>query len=146
MWETKDGFLLTMPRSTLEAFASEAEAEHEGECSSCVRAAVLNEVERMVKSARRSGSMRSKRTGRKLNKFSGKSGGRSFSMVTKPAGPARNGAGPARNAIVGMRPWPWGPGWGSAWGPGPAPGCVGDDCTASADDGDGDDDDDMLEG
>jgi hypothetical protein len=136
MWETQDGYTLTIPRSTLEAFASEAEAEHEGGCSACVQAAVLKEIEHMAKAARRSGSMRGRRSGRKLNKYSGKSGGRSFSMVTRPVGPGRD-------AIVGMRPWPWGPGWGPGWGPSWAPTCVDDDCSASADDGD--DSDDMYE-
>jgi hypothetical protein len=150
MWRTQDGFTLTIPRSTLEAFASEAEAEAEleGGCPACVRAGVLNELEKMARKARRSGSVRSKRSGKKYGTFSGKSGGRSFKMVTKPTGPRQS-------AIMGVRPWPWGPGsggWGPGWGWGPGsgpdwpPGCADDDdCADRGDADDSDDADDMLE-
>lgn len=102
MWKTKDGYSLTIPEASLEAFAAELEAsgETEGGCPTCARAAVANEVRRMVRGSRRSGTARGRRSGRRFPVFSGRGkGGAPYRLVARPT----RGRG---GLIVGMDPSP----------------------------------------
>jgi hypothetical protein len=82
MWKTQDGESLVMTEAMLEAMAGETDA---GSCPHCAREAVADEVGRMVRGARRTGSARSRRTGKRYSVYGGRKRGRRYRIFSRPA-------------------------------------------------------------
>jgi len=85
MWTTRDGNMLSMPRSVLRALAAQAGAPEDE---------VMNEMGRLASSARRVGSFRARKTGRTYPVFRARSGPRAYDMVTRPLQGTRSWPGP----------------------------------------------------
>ena len=82
MWKTQDGESLMMTETTLEAMAAEMGL---GSCPRCTRTAVAEEMGRMVRGARRAGTARSRRTGKRYSVHRGQRGGRPYRIFSRPA-------------------------------------------------------------
>jgi hypothetical protein len=81
MWKTQDGESLMMTEATLEAMA----AEMGGACPDCARKAVAEEMGRMVRGARRTGTARSRRSGRRYSVYGGRRRGKPYRILSRPA-------------------------------------------------------------
>lgn len=77
MWKTRDGAILRLPFGTLRRLASERGVPEPE---------MLSEIGKMVLSARRVGSFRSRKDARNYPVFGGRRGPKSYRLVTRPLG------------------------------------------------------------
>ena len=99
MWKSRDGSRLILPNDVLASMAGKLREGRGTGCGGCAKHAVADEMRRIVSGARRAGTLRSRRTGRKYRVFDGRRRSQPVRIFTRPA----YGAG---NVIVGVDPDP----------------------------------------
>jgi len=99
MWRSRDGSRLVLPKNVLAAWAERYRAGRGDACGGCAKDAVVDEVRRIAGTARRAGSFRDRKNGRRYPVFAGTRRSSPVRLITRPA----FGAG---SVIVGVDPDP----------------------------------------
>lgn len=93
-WSTSDGHVISLPsftvRNIIQRILLGGRGRVRRDVASDPRRAVARRVGQIAKGARRVGTLRSRRTGRRYPVFGARSGGRSYRIVTRPRGARQN--------------------------------------------------------